>query len=307
MVYGITCTVSSPPGFIEISEQEFKEVRRAKRNLLRVVWIEDKFDLLLENYREYEIELLDLALYQMTFGDFSWTSFRFDALRVSRRLQNLLSACRLYLDQIKHDVGELEMPGLYILDRLKKKCSEEFNSKLGYRVMESLRNYTQHRSLPIHHMSYPQGWEPKDSPSSLVFRVIPSLSIAELRADPKVKPSVIKELKSSGKYFPVTPLIREYVEGLGAVHQEFRSMSKSYVAQWECVLKQVCDRAAAAFDGRKSGLTIVARDEEGQQVDSEDVFEDPIVYRSKLVRKNRSLTKLSARFVSSECPPKKKA
>ena len=302
MIYRLKFPTATSWGSTDSSEAEFYRVRSAKRNLMRILWIEDKFDLLIENYVEYERELLDLALYQMIYGEFSWSLFRADAIRINRRLQNLLSACRMYLDQIKHDVGELETPEVPLLECLTKKWSDQFDSKIGYRIMEGLRNHAQHRNLPVHHMSYPREWINSDSRCRLAFRIVPSLSVAELKEDPKVKSGIIAELEGVGEYVPVTPLVREYVEGLGIVHEEFRALSKSNVERWESVIRAICNRAVTEFDALKSGVAIVVCNEDGGELESENVFEDPIQYRSNLVRKNQNLSNLSARFVSGYSP-----
>jgi hypothetical protein len=44
--------------FIEISEAEFQTLKCAKESLITVLNIEEKFDAVLENYSEYERELL---------------------------------------------------------------------------------------------------------------------------------------------------------------------------------------------------------------------------------------------------------
>lgn len=102
--YGITCLVLAPPGIVEISKEEFEELCHAKQSVVVAASMEEKFDVLLENYREFEHDLLDLALGQMVSFDLSWESFRFDVQRVNRRVANLLSAARSYLDQTQHQL-----------------------------------------------------------------------------------------------------------------------------------------------------------------------------------------------------------
>ena len=48
--------------YVEISPAEFNSLETAKDNLFTVIGVEEKFDMLLRNYVEYERTLLTLAL-----------------------------------------------------------------------------------------------------------------------------------------------------------------------------------------------------------------------------------------------------
>jgi hypothetical protein len=50
--------------------------------------------------------------------------------------------------------------------------------------------------------------------------------VDELEVDGKFKKAVIKELKALGETVDLKPLVRDYMEGLGAVHDAFRGMVK---------------------------------------------------------------------------------
>jgi len=67
----------------------------AKHQLIVFLGIEEKLDLLLENYAEYERCLFDLAFHRLLFQDLDWISAQGDRQLMNRRLANLLSAARL--------------------------------------------------------------------------------------------------------------------------------------------------------------------------------------------------------------------
>src|SRR3954466_11738182 len=110
MRYGITRRVFGNPIFIDIEEQRFRAVLQAKERLLQVIGFEEKFDLLLENLADLERDLLHLNLNQLLFKDLDWHGFRSDTRLLSRRLSNLLSSARLYIDQTKHELSTLLGP-----------------------------------------------------------------------------------------------------------------------------------------------------------------------------------------------------
>lgn len=76
--------------FLPISEERFSAVVAAKSKLWEVVGAEEKFDLFLENYVEFERELLNMTLRYAVFNLNEWKEFK-----ASRVGWPLLSACQL--------------------------------------------------------------------------------------------------------------------------------------------------------------------------------------------------------------------
>lgn len=303
MKYKITRTVLGPQPSIEIGFDEYSSIKRAKRNLVVFLGIEEKLDLLLENYAEYERSLLDLALHQMLYRDLDWPSFRADIQLVNRRFTNVLAAARLYVDQVKHDLGAIYGSDSEVLQSVEKELSAQYDSKLGFRVLEALRNHIQHRSLPVHRMSYPTKVEEPGVPSSKIrFGVVPSLDTAQLEEDGKFKRTILEELKGRGGAFvSLTLLVREYVEGLGRVHEALRDATEKDVSCWEAALAFVEQRATMGFAEDPPGLVglaVVSEDDEGLWSEIDHIFSDIAKRRQSLVRKNRILQKLSDRYVS---------
>jgi hypothetical protein len=287
--------------FVEISDEEFRGVKLAKQRIVGSLGIEDKFDLVLANYADFERELLGLALHQMIYSDLSWSSMRLDIQTLNRRILNLLSAGRLYIDQVMHDAGILADEDKSLVERLKTTSSEQYDAKLGYRVMEALRNYTQHRDLPVHQFSYPSAWLPPGEWKNLVYRAVPRIAVRDLREDNRVKQSVIAELEAIGPHVPLTPLIREYVEGLSVIHGEFRECTQDEIPGWEATFNWVWERAEDAFAAGRNGVQIVAVNDRGEYTDAEQIFEDLITHRNDLAKKSQVLTNLTLRFVSGAC------
>ena len=82
----------------EISKEQFEKINWAKDICLLVLGLEERCQLVLDNYTEWETELLKQAQVYLL-----WQTNRYDALQqrltLDRRLTNLLTAFRLYLDQ----------------------------------------------------------------------------------------------------------------------------------------------------------------------------------------------------------------
>jgi hypothetical protein len=62
MDYGLTCDVLTCKHFLFLTEEEFEAARKARGHLFEVLDIEEKLNIVLENYIEYEHELLQITL-----------------------------------------------------------------------------------------------------------------------------------------------------------------------------------------------------------------------------------------------------
>lgn len=301
MRYGIARATTSSPGFLEITKDDYDSIRKAKRHQLVILGIEDKFDLLLSNYAEYERALLELTLQQVVYRGLDWAGFQSDLQLVNRRLANLLSAARLYLDQIGHDLGGLDDLAAGLSEAVNEERSRQYDGRLGYRVMEATRNYTQHRNLPVQRLSYPMHIaEPGVASSGMSFGAVPSLDVAQLESDGGFKAAVLDELRERGRFIPITPLVREYVEGIGLVQDRLRAVVDPHVSVWEALLLSVESRGQFAFPDHQMGLAVVAEEQEGTWPQIDYVFSDPLKRRQQLRKKNRDLQTLSRRYVTGE-------
>ena len=297
MRYGITILALGSWPFIEISAEEFEQAKRAKEKLITFLGIEEKLDILLENYVEYEKHLIDLTLRQVVFSDLLLSSGMTDKQHLTRRLANLLSAARLYADQAKHDLSAIYERNSAQQELLRQALSREYDNRFGYRVMEALRNYMQHRSLPVKKLSYSSKWEEVDSEQMLRCSAEVYLDVIDLREDSKFKSNVLSELEKRGKEVEITPLVRQYIEGIGCAHEELRSNTKQDIDAWARTVSDLIDRVRDPLNGDLTGLGIVAEDER-RYVETVHISEEPKERLDYLARKNSSFTKLSYRYAS---------
>lgn len=108
MEYALTPLFRSSEERIPLTSEEHARIVHAKDAIITSIGIEEKFDLILENYVEYEDELLKLALRrQVSYWNLAYQASQDDKLFVARKLLNLLSAARLYVDQMPQDLGRL--------------------------------------------------------------------------------------------------------------------------------------------------------------------------------------------------------
>ena len=297
--YGITRLVLSAKQFIDLSQAEFESIREAKTNLVMALNVEEKLNLVLENYAELEREMLGIAADHLLFQNHNWSSFVGEVHLISRRIVNLLSACRMYIDQVKHEISSAYGPSSEASKELIAAFSHEYDSKFGYRVMESLRNYVQHRSLPVHSLVIESYAEDKGEGPGLAFCCVPKLHVDAIAKDETFKPAILQELKDGDEHRDLRPLVRTYIEGIGNVHEKLRERMSTDVKHWEEIFSDVQKRFGAKYDGTQIGLAAVAIGEDDRTSESVQIFDDILAHRRELEAKNRMLTKLHRRYVTN--------
>lgn len=58
---------------IDINQEEFEAIKLTRTNLLRAISTEDTFDIILENFIEFEEELLGKTLRQAIYPSYEWS------------------------------------------------------------------------------------------------------------------------------------------------------------------------------------------------------------------------------------------
>lgn len=302
MVYNLRIWAAGHGPGVEITSTVYANLVAAMQRIHLATDVEEKLDLLLENYLEYERELLNLGLQSSLFTSIDDHRFFREAQLINRRIANLLTAARMYIDQVKHSVSKYfnsdHGPDVAAL------LSAQYDQHLEYRIAEALRNYTQHRALPVHRIRWPFQWENRNSPDQrLRFSVIPSISLEELINEGEFKATVLRELQESGKeYFSLTPILRRYVECLASVHAEVRRCLSHQADLDHQTLMATLDLARTEFHKDLVALVVSAGEDDEQPEEHHYVSERSWTRRQTLVRKNSNLNNLSRRYVSAEHP-----
>lgn len=287
---------------IKITEEEYKKIKTARNNLLEIFYIEEKFDILIGNYLEFELDLLKYAAHHMVRGSENRTELHRGLNQITRRIINLLSTGRLYLDQSIHNLNNIPSIKSINIEEIKKEKNKQYDQYLGYRVMEALRNYVQHRGYPVQSLTYNNKLVGKDPNERYLFSITPYIRVQEFEKDNKFKKEVLKEIKLLGEKVDLKPLMREYVEALWNIHAKIRELLKSDILEWEQLFQNTINK----FQGKNSkirsiiGLSAVKQNEGGSYIDSIEIDKFIIEYRQELQRKNSTFINLSKRYVTNE-------
>jgi hypothetical protein len=290
--------------YIQLSNAEFEELKQAKGNLLEVLFIEEQMNILVESYLEWENELLAISTRHVVQWDLSYLAILSQRDLLSRRMMALLTSCKGYIDHAAHHVSSIYGKDSHLREKFQKWRHDQFNNRLGYRLMEQLRNHVQHRGWPFHAVSRNGNRVEFDYGSRLRFSTGTLLRVSELAKDPKFTEieknrSILTELQQKGDQLELQLFVREYIAGLSLVHQNLRDELKHDVAEWDGAICGSIDRLHKTFP-EQGGGTIFAFSAEEEVWLSKEYIEA----RQALERKNRAIPHLATHFVSNEVAPK---
>jgi hypothetical protein len=91
-------------GDIEIDDERFNSLLKARSILSGALALEEKFDLLISNYFDLESECLNCVLRSMVYYEPAYDYTAEAMLTINRRTVNLLTSARLYVDQLPQHV-----------------------------------------------------------------------------------------------------------------------------------------------------------------------------------------------------------
>ncbi len=301
--YSLTCRYLGFQDSLEISQAEFEAAQGSKLALTVGLGVEEKFDIVLENHADLEGHLLTMALEYSLFRGRIEELLNHGRRTISRRMSNYLAAARLYIDQVQHDIAERLGKDGVAATRLREVMSLQYDSRLGYRTMEALRNHAQHRGLPVHAVTFPAERDERFDPARFRFGVVPSVGIPELKDDRKFKKSILSELEKRADkngLVPLMPLLREHSEGIGNIHTEVRSLLAGLIQDAERLFADLKQRAIAKFGEQVPFLAAVKYNADGTHADYEYITDAYSERRRELEEKNSDIGDLVRRYVSSE-------
>lgn len=276
---------------IHISKAEFERFKQARICLNAALALEENYDLLLSNYRELEVEAISAAVTDMTSLNHEYEDFFEIRTAINRRVVNLLSATRMYLDQYPKSLDKIGVNS----EAVKVACSKAYDDFFEYRFMEALRNYTQHEGVAVHGVTMGGSWLPPRDPKLLQFSVKPYASKIALEGT-RFKKSILNE---SPDKVELIPAARVHVGGISSVHKKIRELIAPLVEDARRSFEEAIARHEAEAKKQYSGLAAIVKEEDAV-VEKIPIFLDWDDVRQKLLKRNRSVENLAKRFVTSQ-------
>jgi hypothetical protein len=229
--YVICVMYAEPTPIVDSDQTEFDACVSAVDGLVNICATEEKYENLIENYIEWESAISQHTLRQMVSFDIGYNEVQAARKLAARKLANFLASARLYLDSLPKDAKRILPDNKGALAELKEAPSIQYDARFSYRLMEALRNYSQHAALPIHGITTHASRDTIDEAYTLSFAVLPTLDREQLAQDGSFKKTVLDEISKLEK-IELKPMVREYIEGLSAVHNAFRMITNPKRKSW---------------------------------------------------------------------------
>lgn len=290
---------------VRISKAEYDELRACRPLLLEVYYIEERFDVLLRNYEEFEAEILRLAL-QHSLQPPAADEFPEQRRTLTRRVLNLLASCRYYHDQLCHSLSVLFGKESKQAADVKARQSEHYDGSFSYRLMEQMRNVLQHFINPIRSISTSHQRTSMGDSFQFACTITPQIDKVSLLEDKKILTKLGADLAQRPETMDLKPLIREYIELIADGHVYVRSQIQTHVEKWEAVIQSLNEAYLEAQGTKPWDIPIdleVCRLEAGEvpAVRERAFLPNRVIeLRRQLERRNTHLANLSRRYVTNQ-------
>jgi hypothetical protein len=212
---------SLPPGDYPaaLSSSECDELRRAVGVIDALWFLEESYDVLLQNGIEFEIAVARLEANQRanlsSFPDEADLEIRL----LNRLLTNFLASARAFLDSINHRLSSEGGAMSAKLAGVKASISAQFDAEFSYRLMDALRNHTQHRAAPIGQtLTTIRTWRSTQGQTKDVLAVSPQIERDRLVRDGKIRSSTRTEIaRDCDAMIDVLPHLATYLRCFGRI------------------------------------------------------------------------------------------
>lgn len=286
---------------IEIDEVKFCSIVNARNILSAAMAVEEKYELLISNYIELEKEVLTATADNMINRDKDYSDFFDVRLLFNRRLVNLLTSSRLYIDQIQQHIKACLPNNLDASISVKEFFSQEYDSHFEYQFMEALRNFVQHRGLAVHSTNHSSRWTSLKDGGLMEFRIKLFTNKAEVDNDKAFKKAVSKIMPEKVELLSTA---RRYIESLNHCHIQIRELISESVSDAREIIESVIREYGEVNNGDCNGLMALKfkkSSPHNELVDKISIMLDWDNVRLELVNKNQKLTNLNKRYVSGNC------
>lgn len=133
----------------EISVDRYNELERCHHAVHGILDIEHKYALLLDNFKELELELLRYSLEHTIHSRTKWTHFAEEHLIFDRRILNVLAASLAYTAQTRKTISKVYGHRSKEYEAFDKTIKDMCTSDVEYIFGSQLRHYAQHQHMPV--------------------------------------------------------------------------------------------------------------------------------------------------------------
>lgn len=238
--------------------------------------------------------MLDIAANYMVRNHIDYSDSFEIRLGLNVCLVNLLTAAKLYVDQLNQNVKHC-IPNISDSKNIVKSLfSIEYDKNKEYRFMEALRNHVQHSGLPVHFYQINGEWTSFEEDGMLKYTMNLASQRSYLKENTKFKKEVLSELEEK---IDLKASTRVYIESLSNVHEFARGVILESILSARKLIEDTLQRYRAVYNGSLIGLCACKSPGE-KELSAVPIFLDWDNIRIKLQKRNPKLTNLRKRYVT---------
>ena len=250
---------------VPISEAEFRAVQQARGILHHFLSITETYRVVVESYRGVELSKHNAELDSILSSKFAYRSSLDTRVLLNCAIVSYLSSTRLFLDSTDRLLQiVLDEASVNKYQEIKKVL---YDGSAEYRFIEALRNYVQHKALPVHHLTYHGFVEDKaDIPNSdLVTALSIRANRESLRKDGKFKTAALEGLP---ELIDIIEALRLHMEGMWRLHEHILEHHADVAKEARARIEECIQRFVTQTGESALGLQAIAcgKDSEEQEV-----------------------------------------
>lgn len=221
----------------EIADDCFLNIKRDYDICLKLLWIEEKWNIVSDNFYEWEEEIKNSYDFLLdNHKDCNEEYGKKEIITLNRRLFNVLSGIRMYRDQVLNDLSNLDKD---LKEKFEKETHIQYDRTFSYQIMEFLRNYMQHQGLVIGRVTAIIPFFNTKIENLLYFAEADYSLIKKIsKYEQKIK--IHPENEERIEWFNLIGLLREYYSQYLDLHHFFRTITTEiYVASITYIEKTI--------------------------------------------------------------------
>jgi len=285
---------------IDISKELYNEILSSLSSLQELKRIEEKFDLVIENYIETEDSFSELTLRSMLHSNTAIDNINQSRSVLNRRLMNYLSSVKSYIDQTKKNFLKLASGDREKLALLNSVFEQQAEENFEYKIMELIRNFSQHNDFPVQNISLSWRMRKEKDKERQQTEIKISLPVSVLDEDTRIDKKLIKELNSKGDSIDLREYSRGYLAGIWNVHKWIRAYFSEDSVKWHRCLESCNKLFSLEYpDFFPERISVCKGSDLEKECEKVSLYKDSFDYMRFLIKKNNYLDNFRARIFTS--------
>jgi len=211
---------------VSLSRAEYDELHRAIGVVGTLWYLEESYDVLLQNAVELETAVGRLEATQRAYISSFPDEVDLELRLLNRLLINFLASARAFVDSVRARLSrsdDLDGSKLAVFDAF---FSKQFDAVFSYRLMDALRNHTQHQSAAIsQNLTFIRTWRSSDEKSTKMLSVSPQVERDGLVNNRKLNSKTRREIAEKCELMiDLMPHLTAYVQCFARVVDQARAL-----------------------------------------------------------------------------------